>query len=355
MAGLRLERSDADGLVVFLGSHAISDDDVHIFYHQDEGKAWITFVGDRNDTANWLLADLAATGPNIERISTDYIKLSLLQRTWRGQININLAEREAEVRCSPVWSQWSSIVSFAALRAAFEDRYERYSSLLFIDDREEIATLLPLDPSLRLLGEVLQDCKVRLASMVDAAFQQAAMAAPTAVVSVFHFPEAVAAPCEQYLVHFIDFLRDLGVKATGDIRHEAGRVLFTVTPQEHSQALASIREALNVYLQLPVGTLDGTSESLSDQVTIDKLQMNVHHLKSQLTAAGMMLRLQESTIAAQEVTIAAHRELMAGAPRTTGDSEVIVEGILDVVPLEGHGVRINLPRLIRRLKDLLRS
>src|SRR5688500_5103489 len=47
------------------------------------------------------------------------------------------------------------------------------------------------------------------------------------LVTLFRFPPAVRAACEQYLVYFGQFLEDLGIRATTDLRHrEAGDVLF---------------------------------------------------------------------------------------------------------------------------------
>jgi hypothetical protein len=46
------------------------------------------------------------------------------------------------------------------------------------------------------------------------------------ITTAFDFPDEVKVPCEQYLVYFVQFLRDIGVEATSDLQHYAGRVLF---------------------------------------------------------------------------------------------------------------------------------
>src|SRR5215213_4701390 len=48
----------------------------------------------------------------------------------------------------------------------------------------------------------------------------------------FNFPEAVKIPCEQYLLYFATFLKDLGINAASNLQEEAGKVLFSVTPTE---------------------------------------------------------------------------------------------------------------------------
>jgi hypothetical protein len=56
---------------------------------------------------------------------------------------------------------------------------------------------------------------------------------------------------EQYLLYFVQFLEDLGIHATADLQEQARGVLLTVTPQDGREALERIREALDVYLQIP--------------------------------------------------------------------------------------------------------
>src|SRR5207248_1798988 len=70
------------------------------------------------------------------------------------------------------------------------------------------------------------------------------------VVMSFDFPEEIKVPCEQYLIYFAQFLKDLGVEANTSLTHEAGQVLYTVTPINKHQALDKIYQALNVYLHL---------------------------------------------------------------------------------------------------------
>lgn len=74
---------------------------------------------------------------------------------------------------------------------------------------------------------------------------------PESIVASFNFPKEVAISCEQYLLYFVQFLQDLGVDATSELKHEAGQVLFTVTPTNEQHALNAIRIALDVYLSMP--------------------------------------------------------------------------------------------------------
>lgn len=55
------------------------------------------------------------------------------------------------------------------------------------------------------------------------------------VVTYFNFPEEVKVPCEQYLLYFVQFLKDLGVEAAAELQHEAGQVLFAVKPVDRQR------------------------------------------------------------------------------------------------------------------------
>ncbi len=69
----------------------------------------------------------------------------------------------------------------------------------------------------------------------------------------FDFPKEVKVPCEQYLLYFVQFLHDIGIEATSDLKHEAGQVLFTVTQQVGKKLLTifvSLLKFTSSYLQV---------------------------------------------------------------------------------------------------------
>jgi hypothetical protein len=100
------------------------------------------------------------------------------------------------------------------------------------------------------------------------------------LLTFFDFPEEVRIPCEQYLLYFIQFLKDLGVEATGEIQQEAGQVLFSVTPTDRDTALDKIRVALEIYMRLPSSPI---SDSSSGEIVAQRLEANIYHLSSTLS------------------------------------------------------------------------
>jgi len=131
-----------------------------------------------------------------------------------------------------------------------------------------------------------------------------------AVVSIFDFPEQVRVPCEQYLIYFADFLRNLGIKAATDITHEAGKVLFSVTPESKDIALQHIREALDMYLNLPGSMQDIQLISMDIGIKEQQLLAQVQHLRSQILLANALTQSQRGTIQYQQTVIDQQQQVL---------------------------------------------
>jgi hypothetical protein len=178
---------------------------------------------------------------------------------------------------------------------------------------------------------------------------------PDSIVMSFDFPEEVRVPCEQYLLYFVQFLHDLGVEATSELRHQAGQVLFTVTPTTVKEALEKIRTALDVYMQLPSSPISELSEIESD-VEIQRLVANIHHLKGQVYLARAIIQQQQLTISQQQRLLDDHiieSSLVEVLPSSQGkEKEEVLGGLVAITPYEAKGITINLPKLFRWLKEL---
>jgi len=117
------------------------------------------------------------------------------------------------------------------------------------------------------------------------------------IAVLFDFPEEVRVPCEQYLLYFGQFLRDLGVQAISDLSHEAGQVLFTVKPTDPRTALDKVRAALDVYLSLPTSPV---SDPTHNEIAVQRLEASVLRLQSDLRLASAELQAKNMTIEAQQ-------------------------------------------------------
>lgn len=182
------------------------------------------------------------------------------------------------------------------------------------------------------------------------------------VLTYFDFPEEVKVPCEQYLLYFVQFLRDLGVGATAEVQHEVGQVLFAVTPTDKEIALDKIRVALEIYMRLPSSPVSDLS--VNDEIAIQRLESNIYHLKSQLKLAHAEVLTNERTIQAQQTIINSQQRLVDGLvilesaktvnpQREKEDKEDLLPGVLAVTKYKGKGFELGLPEILRRLKEFL--
>ena len=184
------------------------------------------------------------------------------------------------------------------------------------------------------------------------------------VIAQFSFPPDVRTACEQYLLHFIDFLRDIGIEANAELQDSAAGVLFSVTPADRTEALDKIRTALEVYLRLPGAEISGISRDVGEQVAFNKLQMNIHHLKAQLAAADAKAIYLEAAVEAQRYTIGTLKllvpddvKLLTATPAHVNpreDREEVLDGILAITKFKKEGFEVNLPELYRRLRSFFR-
>lgn len=198
------------------------------------------------------------------------------------------------------------------------------------------------------------------------------------ITRFFSFPEEVRVPCEQYLLYFTEFLKDLGINSTADIKHEAGEILFSVTPNNPTQALDKIRVALEIFLSLPKKEIIIIPDE-EFEIAMLKAKANIDHLNSQLSLAKAEIRVKEREIQAFEATLESKdisieflREKLNQQKRLLNGE--IAEGIIDAEPkpkdedreeffdgvfaltqYEEKGVRVNLAQLYRKLKTYLKG
>jgi hypothetical protein len=184
-------------------------------------------------------------------------------------------------------------------------------------------------------------------------------APPSRRVSLpFSFPAPVKSACEQYLLYFGQFLSDLGIQAETELTEAAARVLFSVTPNEATQALAQIRDALETYLRLPFLPEFPVTASQFHDPAVAQLRANVLHLQSQIVLAKSILQLKDATIQARDTEI----ELLKGTidlrgylarPKKSHEesgSEPLITGVVSVKKYTVKFLEFDFPAILRKLK-----
>lgn len=219
---------------------------------------------------------------------------------------------------------------------------------------------LVASPQLQIASEISR-CSNVLRDVIDVVKRTLASRAHSDEVFVaFDFPEEVRIPCEQYLLYFAQFLKDLGVDVTSELSREAGQVLFTVTPTNKQEALDKIRTALQIYLYLPAGKIGNLPEVGSD-VAIERLAENVRYFKRQLELSRELLEVQKTPIRAeinihQQHSLTGHViiDSLIGetAPPPEEEKEEILGGTVLITKYKGKGFEIDLPKVVRWIRRL---
>ena len=215
-----------------------------------------------------------------------------------------------------------------------------------------------LDPAVPIGGEVDRTFHL-VREICSEAISVFLVRSTNALTTVFDFPEEVEMPCQQYLIYFVELLRQLGVHVTSKLTHQAGQILFTVYPSNEPEVLESgletlekLRTALELYINLPSSTLE-EGESTRDHVT-QQLLANINHLKAQLTLRQAVIQTEQVMINPQLLSNDVVRRSLRLS--TFGPPQEQLLAALDCLTLdEGKLVRINLPKMYHWIKDLTRK
>jgi len=129
-----------------------------------------------------------------------------------------------------------------------------------------------------------------------------------AISQSFELPPIIADAAAQYLIFFRRFLQTIGIEATTTTQStEAGKILFSVEPNDPNVALETIYDALSIYLKLPKYTIVNDNQPSSQDDRINALQLNneIEDLKGKLRVASMIMETKDATISAKAAEVRA--------------------------------------------------
>lgn len=176
----------------------------------------------------------------------------------------------------------------------------------------------------------------------------------------FSFPEEVRSSCEQYLLYFVQFLKDVGgVEARASLQHESGesgQVLFSVTPEVGKVALEKVHRALDIYLQLPRRPV--TTPDFSAPIEVQRLEAQILFLQGQWRLSEATIQAKDATIEAKDATIA---QLKAGTVFEYAQQNSSLKkdeqrkislfgGVVKLKSYDAKAVDIDLPALYEHMK-----
>ncbi len=268
--------------------------------------------------------------------------------------------KQIEYTVAPIGHSWAKPWSFTEVLSVFDpENIWQLNARKVLEIGELRISQTVADHMLPVRECIALMVKPLLRELEAAEMRLATQADRNTLVTLFQFPSDISTACGQYLLYFAQFLQDLGIEAETEVQHRASDILFSVTPNAGPEALGRIREALDVYLHIPGAPNFDVAASNAPSVAVQQLQANVFHLRGQLAIAGALLDTRQAQIEALELSNFQLRQmtssesgsvlLLKGAT-TRDEAEPLINGLVDVLPIEGKGLRINLPELLRRLK-----
>lgn len=280
------------------------------------------------------------------------------------EVRIMLKERYKEVPQFPAlrfefkidsqkWAKQWSILDFG-------DELKKYigelnnSGIEFFQDDDEFLTngfgiIFYLGSYDSIIGDEVDRCYEILNKIVDEVnYRLKSKIHKDSVLDVYEFPQEIKTYCEQYLMYFTQFLRDLGIEANSNLENESKKVLFIVTPKDKKEGLERIRQALTIYLNLP--TAPEIYSYNGNEVAIQQLQANVFHFKSQLALAQSAIQLKDATIESLKITNYQYKNLLDEANKKLNSEEPLFNGIVKVKSYEKFGFKFDLAEILRKLK-----
>jgi hypothetical protein len=262
------------------------------------------------------------------------------------------------------YEDWKGTYSFAEYAHAFEVAVSESHTfdMRWIGHTDDLANGFEITFRVRAVNsrmiEEISRCSILLERVDEIALAalEAEVDEKSLVVS-FDFPEEIRIPCEQYLIYFVQFLKDLGVEANSNLEHRAGTVLFSVTPTDEKDALDKIRETLELYLHFPSSPFGNTDY---ESIAVQRLESNVLHLRSELKLAAAELQAKNATIQAQQLTIGVQSRLLShdvmvdsikNVTPKSEDKEPLLGGVVALATFKEKGFEINWGELFRKLRS----
>ncbi len=306
------------------------------------------------------------------QVKTIYLPSFTTELTSEDQIYIKQQEAgdwSIEIRCFVELERWNQIYTptkfIGNLKATIQSRSD--IGILKIENIESESYGLRLvfgfkDPLTDIGQSIERIVDVVKASELQATTECLREEKGKSLATYFSFPVEVRSACEQYLLYFAEFLRDVGINVSVELKEEADRVLFAVTPHDSAEALDRIRQVLDLYLGLPTATFTTTDEK-EYRLEAQQLTVNVLHLKSQLILAQAMLETKNATIDVQRERLIYQGQIIEGrllpesikSETKEAEKEEILDGMVEIKKYEGKGFAVNLPKMYRAVRNFLRK
>jgi len=235
------------------------------------------------------------------------LNLKLSYYADEGEYSTKMKERaiypaEAVINIEVDVRKWNKTYSLENLITLYKVISDKYDNLIFhpdsnmLNDGDLGSFIFTVDDHMK-LGEVIklaQTNYIKVSEEVLELLPQSQLS--ELLVTLFEFPEEIKTACKQYLIYFGQFLADIGINANTSIKDEANKVLFTIIPEDGTEALDKIKDALEIYINAPANPNIDSQITASSDIAVLQWSANVSHLRGQVMLAQAAIQMKDATI-----------------------------------------------------------
>ncbi len=270
----------------------------------------VSDLGMSNKLLNFSVFQFSNNISLITKFNSDFHGFELNLRI--NAVKHQLRHRTINISLQPYLEYWKNSFSFSDFKNVFEDVFENYQKsespveFHFYEMRNEISLVFTYEFTFNTIRNELEKYLNVFKYLIEKTLQTLRTnIQKNSFTAIFNFPVNLQATCEQYLLYFGKFLKDLGIEASSNLREEAGEVLFSILPKDENEALDKIREALAVYLSLPSSPVsyDDSFQSMQLKQQVENLQHSQRMKEMEMRSAQYALRLAQQNIENQDKII----------------------------------------------------
>lgn len=185
--------------------------------------------------------------------------------------------------------------------------------------------------------------------------------ASQSLITYFKLPDNYIVPFTQYLVYFQQFLSDLGIDVSSDIKYQSNKLLLKIIPLNEDQNLNDIANLLTKFISTAESNnLDIVFNDFKDisavqwKHVIKNMQTEIKFLTQLLEQKSAIIENKNSSIELLELTNLQYKQLIKTS-KISQEKEDVIPNILSVKKFDGKFFSINLPELLRMLKRKIKN
>jgi hypothetical protein len=213
----------------------------------------------------------------------------------------------------------------------------------FLVESEPESTIV--DTALKLCLDI---CETIINQVLNKLFQSST---EDGILSFFKFPTEIKSACNQYLLYFSQFLKDINYENQVELKCNDCYTLLKVIPKNKNEAINNIYYILKQFLDVP--GINNIEVSNTTDLAVLQWKVNIDSLQAQLMLAKTLLQTKDATIESLHLTNYRLMQTLNENVKKEEEEEDLIENIVTLTKYKGKGFTINLPEIFRKIKKFI--